>query len=97
MDVKVFFLSMYRDVVVGDLEHAWYLNCGWCSTPSHLLAINFTMSRYVWPILSSPGDLPLDRFWRHVSYIIVVNDVASEGSEEEFFFFFFFFFLPPLI
>ena len=31
MDVEVFF-SIYRDLVVGDLEHVWYFNRGRCST-----------------------------------------------------------------
>ena len=31
------FFSMYKDLVVGDLEHAWYFNCGRCSTPLYLL------------------------------------------------------------
>ena len=22
------FVNVYRDIVVGDLEHAWYFNCG---------------------------------------------------------------------
>ena len=30
-------------------------------------------------IQSGLGDLPLNRFWRHVLYMIIVNDVAREG------------------
>ena len=41
MGIKVFFFCMYRDLVVGDLEHSWYFNCGMCSTPPYSLAINF--------------------------------------------------------
>ena len=37
-------------------------------------------------ILFGLGDLPLDRFWRHVSYMFSVNDAASGGSVEENFF-----------
>ena len=36
MDIEVFFIViMYRDLVVDDLEHAWYFNCGRCSTPPY--------------------------------------------------------------
>ena len=48
MDGQVVFSCMYRDIVVGDLEHVWYLNCGRCSTPPYLLAINFTIPWYTW-------------------------------------------------
>ena len=34
-------------------------------------------------ILFGLGNLPLDRFWRHVSYIVLVND---GGSVHEVFF-----------
>ena len=34
-------------------------------------------------ILFDPGDLPSNRFWRNVSYIILVNDVACGGNVEE--------------
>ena len=30
-----------------------------------------------------PRGLPLDRFWRHVSYIFLVNDVTNGGNAEE--------------
>ena len=40
--------SMYMNLVVGDLAHAWYFDCGRCSTPPYLLAINFTIPRYIW-------------------------------------------------
>ena len=42
MMLKCFF-SMYRDLVVDDLEHVWYFNRGRCSTPPYLLAIDFTI------------------------------------------------------
>lgn len=35
------FFKMYRDLVVGDLEHVLYFNCGRCSTPTHLFLIDF--------------------------------------------------------
>lgn len=34
-------------------------------------------------ILSSPRELLLDRFWRQVSYTILVSGAASGGNEEE--------------
>lgn len=37
-------------------------------------------------ILVGPWNLPLDRFWRHVSYMILVNNAASGGRVEEVFF-----------
>jgi hypothetical protein len=39
-------------------------------------------------ILIRLGDLPLDRFSEHVSYLILMNDVASGGNVEELFLFF---------
>ena len=38
-----YYFSMYRHLVVGDLEHAWYFDCGSGSTPPYLLAANFTI------------------------------------------------------
>ena len=32
MDFLVFNVIMHGDLVVGDLEHTWYFNCGRCST-----------------------------------------------------------------
>ena len=34
-------------------------------------------------ILFGPRNLPLDGLWRHMSYIILVNDGAIEGSVKE--------------
>lgn len=34
-------------------------------------------------ILFGQGDLPLDRFWRHVSFMIIVHDVVYGGCMEE--------------
>ena len=31
-------------------------------------------------ILSSMGYLPLDRFWRHVSYLMLVNGPGIRGT-----------------
>ena len=39
--------------------------------------------RILLEILSSPRDLPLDRFWTHVSYILLVYDATSGGSMDE--------------
>jgi hypothetical protein len=45
MDFAVFLnVIMYEDLVVGDLEHTCFFNCGRCS----LLAINFTIPWYIW-------------------------------------------------
>ena len=41
------YFSMYRDLMVGDLEHVWFFNCGWCLTPPFLLAVNFTIPWYI--------------------------------------------------
>ena len=46
---------MSMDLVVGDLEHAWYFYCGGCSTPPYTLAIIFTVPWYIWP--NGPGSL----------------------------------------
>ena len=43
------FCNIYRDLVIGDLEHPWYLDCGRCTTPPYLLVINFTTPWYIWP------------------------------------------------
>ena len=43
------FFSMYKNLVVGDIEHAWYLKCGRCSTPLYLSTINFIIPWYIWP------------------------------------------------
>ena len=40
---------MYRDLVVGDLEHVLYFNCGRCSTPPHLFLIDFIIPWCIWP------------------------------------------------
>lgn len=40
------FFSMYKDLVVGDLERAWYFQC---STSPYLLAITLTIPWYIWP------------------------------------------------
>lgn len=42
-----------------------------------------TVFRISLGILSSPENLPLDGLWRHMSYIILVNDAVSVGSVEE--------------
>jgi hypothetical protein len=36
-------------------------------------------------ILFRLGDLPLNRFSKHVSYLILMNDAASGGNVEVFF------------
>ena len=33
------FLTMYKDVVVGNLEHIWYFHCGRCLAPPYSLSI----------------------------------------------------------
>ena len=38
-------------------------------------------------VLCDLGNLPMNRFWRHVFYIIKVNDAATEGNVEDVFFF----------
>ena len=43
------FFSMCRVLMVGDLEHTWYFNCGRCTIPPYLLVINFTIPWYIWP------------------------------------------------
>jgi hypothetical protein len=73
MDVEVFFLNMYRDMMVADLEHDWYFNCGRCSTPSYLVAIIVIILWYIWP--NRFGSLSLC-----VSCLISV--VAYIGSKE---------------